>query len=233
MRKKLQYRTLLPIYSILLLGFLIIAIGGSRAVTVLSENAPISNRKVVIIDAGHGGIDGGATSCTGVLESQINLEISKKLNDLLHLIGIDTVMIRTGDYSIHTKEGSISQIKISDLKERVRIINSTENAILLSIHQNYFSDSKYSGAQTFYAPTSGSKELATSIQETLKLLDNTNNRQIKKADGIYLMQHIACPGVLIECGFLSNTVEEALLRNADYQNKLCSIIASACSLYLH
>ena len=233
MRKRLQYHSLLPIYSLLLLGFVIIAIGGSQAVTVLSENAAVSNRKVVIIDAGHGGVDGGTTSCSGILESQINLEIANKLNDLLHLLGIDTTMIRNGDYSVHTQEGSISQKKISDLKERVRIVNSTENAILISIHQNYFGDSKYRGAQSFYAPTSGSKELAASVQQSFRLLDTTNNRQIKKADGIYLMQHISCPGVLIECGFLSNVAEEALLRNNSYQNKICSVIASACSIYLH
>ena len=134
---------------------------------------------------------------------------------------------------MYTQGESISQKKISDLRERIRIINSIENAILVSIHQNYFPDSQYYGAQVFYASTNGSNEFASELQNRLKLLDDTNRRKSKKATGIFLMQHIKCPGVLIECGFLSNIAEEARLRNNDYQNKLCSVIASVCSTFLH
>lgn len=201
--------------------------------TVLSVNAPITNRRTVVIDAGHGGVDGGATSCTGVLESKFNLEIALKLNDFMHLLGIDTVMIRETDSSVYTQGETIAQKKVSDLKERVRIINSTQNAVLLSIHQNHFSDEKYSGAQVFYAPTEGSQLLAKTLQSSLiQNLNPDNHRQIKKADGVYLMQHIDCPGVLIECGFLSNPQEEYLLRDNIYQQKLCSVIACTLSTYL-
>lgn len=231
--KKIPYKSFLPVYLLVLIGFLLIAIGGSRAVTVWSASAPITGRKTVVIDAGHGGVDGGATSCTGILESQFNLEIATRLNDLMHLFGIQTLMIRETDCSIYTQGETISQKKISDLRERVRIVNSTEDCVLISIHQNHFSDSKYSGAQVFYPATAGSRELATKLQENMKsALNPGSNRGIKKADGIYLMQHINCPGALIECGFLSNPQEEYLLRTQEYQQKMCSVIACTVSTWL-
>lgn len=234
MHYKYRYISLLPINTLIIIGLFIVTIGGSRAVTVLSENTAVTGRKTVVIDAGHGGVDGGATSCTGVLESQFNLEISLKLNDLMNLLGINTVMIRNTDCSVYTEGETIAQKKVSDLKERVRIVNSTENCILVSIHQNLFSDGKYSGAQVFYAPTEGSQKLAGSMQTSFKNTVNlSSHRQEKKADSIYLMQHINCPGVLVECGFLSNPQEEYLLRTKTYQQKVCCVIACSVSNYLH
>ena len=210
-----------------------LAIGGSKAVTVWSASAPASGRTTVVIDAGHGGVDGGATSCTGVLESRFNLEIALKLNDLMHLIGIQTCMIRDTDCSIYTQGETIAQKKISDLRERVRIVNSIEDCVLISIHQNHFSDSKYSGAQVFYPATTGSRELSSKLQDNIKnTLNPDSHRAIKKADGIYLMQHINCPGALIECGFLSNPQEEYMLRTQDYQQKISSVIACTVSTWL-
>lgn len=233
MKKRKLYISLLPLYLLVIIGGLFVAVGGSRAITVLSANAPITGRKIVVIDAGHGGVDGGATSCTGVLESQFNLEIALKLNDLMHLLGIDTIMIRETDCSVYTEGESIAQKKISDLKERVRIVNSTKDALLISIHQNLFSDSKYSGAQVFYAPTEGSQMLAKQLQSAfIGAINPNSHRQIKKADGVYLMQHIEKTGVLIECGFLSNPQEEYLLRDTVYQQKICSVIACTVSNYL-
>ena len=234
MKYKYPYSSLLPVYFLIILCMLIVTIGGSRAVTVLSENSAVSDRKTVVVDAGHGGVDGGATSCTGVLESQFNLEIAQKLNDLLNLMGLNTVMVRNTDCSVYTEGQTIAQKKVSDLKERVRIANSTENCILVSIHQNLFSDGKYSGAQVFYAPTEGSQILAKTIQTSfIKTINPVSRRQEKKADSIYLMQHINCPGVLVECGFLSNPQEEYLLRTKEYQQKICCIIACAVSNYLY
>lgn len=234
MRKKIPYISLVPIYALILISFLFTAIGGSKVITAISENAPVTGKKTVVIDAGHGGVDGGATSCTGVLESQFNLEIALKLNDLLNLLGTNTIMIRTTDASVYTEGETIAQKKISDLKERVRIVNSTDNCILISIHQNLFSDGKYSGAQVFYAPTEGSQVLAKSLQVSfIKTLNPTSHRQEKKANSIYLMQHINCPGVLVECGFLSNRQEEYLLRTKDYQQKICCVIASGVNNFLY
>ena len=221
------------LYCLTIGGLLLAVIWGSRAITVISENMPVERQHCIIIDAGHGGEDGGATSCTGKLESSFNLEISLRLNDLLHLLGYDTAMIRTSDVSIYTKGETIAQKKVSDLKERVRIANSMDNALLLSIHQNTFSDSRYHGAQVFYAKTANSVKLAKQLQSTFtSTINSGSNRQCKKADGIYLMEHISCTGILVECGFLSNPEEEARLRSAEYQKKICCVIASSVSTYL-
>ena len=138
MKKRIHLKKLMPIYAIVLIGCLCIAHFGSGAVTVMVENAPIENRTCIVVDAGHGGIDGGATSCSGILESQINLEIALRLNDLLQFLGYDTLMIRTTDTSIYTEGDSIAAQKVSDLKQRVKLVNETKNGILISIHQNSF-----------------------------------------------------------------------------------------------
>lgn len=219
------------VYGLTAAMILSIILGGKRATQTFSEER--GAQWCIVLDAGHGGEDGGATSCTGVLESGINLEITLRLRDLLHLLGRETRMIRTSDISVYTKGGSIAQKKMSDLKERVRIVNSTPNAMLLSIHQNNFSDSRYSGAQVFYADTQGSERLAKVLQCALiSSLNKGSNRKCKKSDGVYLMEHISCPGILVECGFLSNPVEEARLRSRDYQQKLCCVIASTVSSFL-
>jgi len=197
----------------------------------MSRNERLAHGHVLVIDPGHGGVDGGATSCTGKLESAYNLQISLRLRDLFHLLGYRTRMIRTTDTSIYTTGETIAVQKMSDLKERVRIANERENNVLISVHQNYFADSKYSGAQVFYPDTTGSKELAEALQTALvTALNPGSNRKCKKSSGIYLMEHIQCTGVLIECGFLSNPSEEAKLSDAAYQQKLCCVIAATvCS----
>ena len=221
------------LYCLTIGGLLLAVIWGSRAITVISQNMPVERQHCIIIDAGHGGEDGGATSCTGKLESSFNLEISLRLNDLLHLLGYDTAMTRTSDVSIYTKGETIAQKKVSDLKERVRIANETENALLLSIHQNTYPESRYSGAQVFYANTAGSQQLAKELQSSFTTTVNQgSNRKSKKSDGIYLMEHISCTGILVECGFLSNPEEEARLRSMEYQKKICCVIASSVSTYL-
>lgn len=221
------------IYTAAMVLVLMCAYWGSRAVTVISERLPIARQHCIVIDPGHGGEDGGATSCTGVLESAYNLEISRRLNDLLHFLGYETRMIRTEDVSVYTTGDTIARKKISDLKERVRMVNEAENALLVSIHQNQFSDSRYSGAQVFYANTDGSRELAQQLQaELVAALNPGSSRKCKQSSGVYLMDNIRCTGVLVECGFLSNPQEEARLRSSDYQRKLCCVLASTLSRYL-
>lgn len=220
-------------YILVLSCFLGGTMGGNYLVTVMAENKPIQRQHRLVIDAGHGGEDGGATSCTGVLESQINLEISLRLNDLFHLLGYETVMIRTTDTAVYTQGDTIAQKKISDLKQRVKLVNETENALLISIHQNQFQESKYSGAQVFYAGNADSQALAKEVQSMLvQTLNPGSNRKSKPSSGVYLMEHIQHPGILVECGFLSNPGEEAKLRTPEYQQKLCCVIAAAVSRFL-
>ncbi len=214
-------------------GILCIVFGEKKAVRAYSSQHVSQARYCIVLDAGHGGEDGGATSCTGVLESGINLEITLRLKDLFHLLGRETKMIRTSDVSVYTKGGTIAQKKMSDLKERARIVNTTPRAMLISIHQNNFSDNRYSGAQVFYADTQGSEFLAKQLQSTLiASLNKDSKRACKRCDGVYLMEHITCPGILVECGFLSNPAEEAKLRSMEYQRKLCCVIAATASSFL-
>lgn len=228
MKKRIPLGKLLPVYIAVLAGCICIAHFGSRAVTTMVELTPVSGQRCYIIDPGHGGIDGGATSCTGVLESSLNLDIALRLNDLMRLLGYSTRMIRTTDTSVYTEGKTIAAQKVSDLKERVRIVNETENGILISIHQNTFSDGRYSGAQVFYADDAVSRERAERLQQDLiTYLNPGSKRRCKSSDGIYLMQHIAQPGILIECGFLTNPQEEMLLRSKAYQIKLACVIATA------
>lgn len=231
MRKKLL--VYVPIYALVLLGLILCSLWGGRTVTVLSENAPLQNRHCFVIDPGHGGFDGGAISCTGTYESKLNLEISLRLNDLMHLLGFNTRMLRTEDISLHTNGESIAARKASDLKERTRLVNETQDGILLCIHQNYYTEEKYSGGQIFYAKTQGSEELAKHLQYNfIAVLNPESHRMAKPAEGLYIMRHIEKPGVLIECGFLSNYEEEGKLRTANYQKKLCCVIAFSCGEYL-
>lgn len=188
----------------------------------------------IVIDAGHGGEDGGATGAAGSSESQINLEISLRLEQLLRFCGYETYLIRSTDTAVYTGDcHTITEKKVSDLKNRVEIVNQLQPAVLVSIHQNHFSEEKYSGSQVFYAKTDTSRELAEQMQEALRnALDAKNHRQCKQADSVYLMEHITCPGVLVECGFLSNRQEEQRLQQPDYQKKLVCAITGALAQYL-
>ena len=222
------------LFYILVVGvFLTSAFWGSRATDVIAQKIPMPRKHTLIIDAGHGGEDGGATSCTGKLESGYNLQIALRLNDLMHLLGLHTKMVRTSDTSVYTHGNTIAEKKVSDLNYRVKLVNETKNAILVSIHQNTFPDSQYSGAQVFYAPKGKGKDLAEQLQTALvQTLNPGSNRRSKRADGIYLMEHIEKTGILVECGFLSNVEEEANLRSDVYQKKIACVIAATVFNFL-
>lgn len=230
--KKLKIRFFVLLYCGVFIGAVSLCQLASSSVTVLKESEPVQNRTVIIIDAGHGGIDGGATSCTGIPESHINLQISLRLNDLVQLLGFETKMIRKTDTSVYTEGNTIAAQKVSDLKQRVKLVNETKNAVLVSVHQNTFLDSRYSGAQVFYANDNTSRELAKVMQaDLISNLNPGSKRQCKSSDGIYLMQNIQRPGVLIECGFLSNPEEEANLLTAEYQKQIASVVGTCISRF--
>ena len=184
----------------------------------------------LVLDAGHGGEDGGAVSITGVPESRINLSIVLSLRDVLGLYGVDPILLREEDISLHTGDANtLREKKRSDLKNRTAAIEAVEGGTLISIHQNTYPGSRYHGTHVFYAPTDGSQALADHVQNSIKTaLQPDNERAVKQIpDTVYIMNHIACPAVLIECGFLTNPAEEAMLRDPDYQRKLSAVIAAA------
>ena len=233
MEAKRKSGSVIAFYVMVVAMFLFGTLVGDRAVTTISEMIPTERLHRIVIDPGHGGEDGGAVSCTGKSESGYNLQIALRLNDLLHLLGYDTTLIRSTDTAVYTSGQTISQKKVSDLKQRVRIVGRTPNALLLSIHQNTFPEEKYSGAQVFYAKTAGSKALAELLQDELvAALNPESHRKAKQGSGIYLLDKITVPGILVECGFLSNRQEEEKLRSPDYQKKLSCVIAASTARFL-
>lgn len=186
--------------------------------------------ETLVIDAGHGGEDGGAVSVSGVSESVINLAVARRLDGIMGLYGVSTLMLRTQDVSLHDSNVTgIRNQKVSDLHNRVEAVNAAGSATLISIHQNSFTDPKYDGAQVFYAPTQGSQYFAEYTQELMRVsLDPENDRLAKPIpDSVYLMNHIDCRAILVECGFLTNPAEDLLLQDPDYQLKLAVAVAGA------
>nr|WP_243149315.1 N-acetylmuramoyl-L-alanine amidase [Colidextribacter sp. OB.20] len=217
-----------------LLGTLLLLVLALSRLNSLMEPAasPVAlrNTRPLVLDAGHGGEDGGAVSLTGVPESQINLAIVLKLRDVLGLYGVDPVVLREEDVSLHDESAdTLREKKRSDLKNRVAAIEAVEGGTLLSIHQNTYTSSRYHGSHVFYAPTEGSQELAEHFQNSIKAaLQPENERAVKRIpDTVYIMNHVTCPAVLIECGFLTNPEEESLLRDEGYQRRLSAVVAAA------
>lgn len=193
------------------------------ASTMVRQGTP-----VIVIDPGHGGEDGGAQSASGTLEKDINLSIALKLRELFRSSGYTVVMTREEDVSIGNQElSTIRERKVSDLHNRLKIVEEQENCLLISVHQNHFSESKYFGTQVFYsAQSEESEQIAEHIRENLvSLLQPENTRQCKPAtDSIYLLWNCTKPSVLVECGFLSNVSEAEKLTDETYQQQMAFAI---------
>lgn len=212
--------------GIFLFGFLVF--NAFEKVADEAVSAEVSeNELIVVIDAGHGGEDSGAVA-NSVLEKDINLEIALKLRDMLKASGIEVKMIRESDISIYdTASGTIRERKVSDLKNRVEIVNSNKKNILVSIHQNKFEQSQYSGAQMFYSTNNNkSQVLAENIRKSITgLIQPENKRELKQGGSdIYLLNKATVPAVIVECGFISNEEEAKNLSDKEYQSKMAFAI---------
>ena len=205
---------------------------------LLEKRLPASlnaNDITVIIDAGHGGRDGGTVGVDGVsIEKDLNLDISLMICDMLKNSGVNVVMTRTEDISLTDAEVGGSR-KNQDLSARLKIAESAANPVFVSVHMNAFPVEKYSGAQVYYSTNDeNSKSLANLLQNNVKsLLQNENDRKIKPAgSNIYILDKITCPAVLIECGFLSNSEECAKLADREYRKKMAFVISSTIIEYI-
>ena len=191
------------------------------------------SRPLILLDAGHGGFDGGTVASDDTVEKDINLEVTTDLSVVLRLLGYRVAMTRDTDTALDddpTK--TIRERKRADMAARLALYDAA--SLVISIHQNHFTDSKYSGAQVFYNRNDTGQRLAEIMQTNLVQTVNRNsNRKSKKADGVYLMEHAQIPGVLVECGFLSNTAEDVKLRTPEYQKKLCCVIGATLSQFLN
>ena len=186
----------------------------------------------VILDAGHGGMDGGAASPDGICEAPITLSIAKKTQVLMGFCGVQALMTRSDDASLNYRpDASARTNKNADLNARLNIARQYPDTPFLSIHLNQFPQTRYTGAQVFYGDSG--QLLAASLQDCLRtILDPTNERVCKPApEGVFLMKNIAAPAVTIECGFLSNPEECKLLQQNDYQTKIALAITGGYQRY--
>lgn len=198
----------------------------------LPTSAQLYGQPSVIVDAGHGGFDGGAEGTGGTKEKNINLAISLKLRDMLSTMGVNVIMIRDSDLSVEDDGfNTIRKKKVSDIHNRLKIMEDNPSAIVVSIHQNKFTQSQYWGAQVFYGVKQKEQgaALAQIIQENIcNYLQPENKRKIKEGyKSIYLLQNAPNIMVMVECGFLSNGDELRKLTDPDYQGKLAVVIAAS------
>ncbi len=193
----------------------------------IRETSPL-----LLIDAGHGGLDGGAVSADGVKESCINLSIAQRLCDLCRFLGVKTAMTRTDEELPYPSEAaSIREKKVWDQHRRVELANSSEHAVLISIHQNLYPDPRPNGTQVIFAGTQSSAEFAALTHENLRQQLCPENRRVPVPanDNIYLLKRIKCPAILVECGFISNPEEARKLLSPDYQIGIAAVL---CASYL-
>lgn len=201
---------------------------------VIKATVEENNGRVILIDPGHGGFDGGAQSKAGTIEKGINLEISEKLKIKLEGEGYKVVMTRDSDDGLYTKGATIREKKREDLKKRCEMKKETNCDVFVSIHQNMFAQSKCYGAQVWYASNDKSSLLAKNVQDSLKeIVDNDNNRVAKPAGDAYMILRDKYDGasVLVECGFLSNPEEEAKLKTQEHQDKLVDALVLGINRY--
>lgn len=193
------------------------------------STSPVEKTDTFIIDAGHGGMDGGAVGTSGVMEKDINLNVALELKNILESKGKKVILTRDSDKSLHTTNSSkIRTQKRSDLEYRKKVLTDNPEAVFVSIHMNKFEQSKYRGAQVFYADNEKSRIIGETVQAALREgLADGNDRVAKTVESsVFILKGVTTPAIIVECGFLSNPDEEKLLSDANYQKKLAECIAN-------
>lgn len=189
----------------------------------------LQQERVIVLDAGHGGEDGGAVSADGTPESGINLQITRQLADLMVFLGNDVILTREGEDAVYSPEAAtLREKKVSDLKNRVALINDQEYAFVISIHQNSLpGHPKVHGAKVFYNSVAQAQQAGTTVQSAMNQAVNGEDRPVTPIDGsIYLMKESRHPAILVECGFMSNPEESSRLQEPSYQRRLAMAIAA-------
>jgi N-acetylmuramoyl-L-alanine amidase len=211
------------------------AINVNNVVTTYKNAESEQESKTILIDPGHGGIDGGASSKDGTIEKNINLNIGLLLGANLKSQGYKVEYTRTEDVGLYTEGKSVKEKKYEDLNKRVSLKEETNCDVFVSIHLNTFPQSSCKGAQVWYSSYNDSERLANIMQNTLKdKLDQSNKREPKAAGTQYkvLRGNDNMAGVIVECGFLSNPEECQKLKDENYQNKIADSLAESISIYL-
>ena len=221
--------------AVIFLSFVLVMISSFSNITAHTSAAISGSKPKVIIDAGHGGEDGGA-SVDGVLEKDINLSIAENIADMLTVSGCEVKTVRDEDISVYSDDAdTLREKKTSDLNNRVSLFNSDPANIAVSVHQNKFGQPQYSGTQIFYSTNDpNSLELAECIRTAVvMLIQRDNTRELKPAgDDIFILKEAQVPAVIVECGFLSNDAERELLIDDEYQKQLAYAISMGVLDYI-
>lgn len=207
--------------------FVLLAVCARITERALPASAVPSEKPVIVLDAGHGGLDSGAVGATGVLEKDVNLSVVLALRDMLELSGFEVVLTRDEDISIYDPGVTgIRNQKLNDMDNRLKIIQSYPESIFLCVHQNNFTDPQYFGGQMFYNNNNPkNRTLAQIMQNKFAELQPGNDREIKlSGEELFLLKSNKNPSLMIECGFLSNPDEEALLSTWEYRQKVAFTI---------
>ncbi len=224
--------TILSLVSLAVIAIAFLMSGLSKAHMVLSTYDPTV--PTVIIDAGHGGFDAGATGVDGILEKDINLEIALKLEQILTLNGWNVIMTRTTDTDTSAGYLGEGSQKVKDIRSRLDLTVQNPHAVLVSIHQNKYPIESIWGAQVFYGPKNeASEDIAEIVQSNLiELLQPQNDREIKRGNtNHYLLYNSEVPTVMVECGFISNHTEADKLTTPEYQQEVAFILFSSLLEY--
>lgn len=229
----MKQKVIEPVLGVCLLVMVVMAVKyGSIRVTG-SGDAYIKETPVVVVDAGHGGTDPGKVGVDGSLEKDINLAVAERLKTYLEQDDVKVIMTRETDTGLYSETDS--RKKMADMKKRCEIIEESGADLVVSIHQNSYHEESVSGGQVFYyRDSSKGKALAEILQERFDYVLGDQNRRLPKANGnYYLLLHVKCPIVIVECGFLSNRKEAALLNSGEYQDKLAYTIHMGIMEYLN
>ena len=214
--------------SVWLIAIVTIALFSGLSQEVIKTSVKAEIYPQIILDAGHGGFDGGAVANDGTVEKDINLNITLTLEKMLKQSGFEVVMTRTDDSSTESNSNDkIAKKKKSDLNNRLELMKKYDDAVFVSIHLNKFTTSAARGSQIFYSSkVDSSKNLADSIQNSIvRKIQPENTRVNKKStSSTYILHNATVPAVIVECGFLSNKAELELLKNEEYQNKMAFCI---------
>ena len=232
-KQSMKQKVIEPVLGICLLAMVVMAVKYGSIHVTGSGDAYIKETPVVVVDAGHGGTDPGKVGVDGSLEKDINLAVAERLKTYLEQDDVKVIMTRETDTGLYSETDS--RKKMADMKKRCEIIEESGADLVVSIHQNSYHEESVSGGQVFYyRDSSKGKALAEILQDRFDYVLGDQNRRLPKATAnYYLLLHVKCPIVIVECGFLSNRKEAALLNSGEYQDKLAYTIHMGIMEYLN
>ena len=232
-KESMKQKVIEPVLGVCLLAMVVMAVKYGSIHVTGSGDAYIKETPVVVVDAGHGGTDPGKVGVDGSLEKDINLAVAERLKTYLEQDDVKVIMTREMDTGLYSEADS--RKKMADMKKRCEIIEESGADLVVSIHQNSYHEESVSGGQVFYyRDSSKGKALAEILQDRFDYVLGDQNRRLPKANGnYYLLLHVKCPIVIVECGFLSNRKEAALLNSGEYQDKLAYTIHMGIMEYLN